>query len=749
MTPERFQQVDRIFQDAVECGEAGREAFLAKACAGDAELEAEVRSLLASSAEAAGRIGDALQEAAQTFPSGCTHGEAGSMAGPYLLVRQIGSGGMGTVYQAIRSDGEFFQTVAVKLVHRGMDTRSILQRFRTERQILANLTHPNITVLLDGGTSSEGRPYLVMEYIEGELLLDWCERNQLTIRQRIELFRQICSAVQFAHERKVIHRDLKPGNVMVTPAGLPKLLDFGIAKLLMEELLPDGAAVTETHFRFMTPDYASPEQVRGEPVTEASDIYSLGVMLYELLTGLRPFALTGRSPSGIETVICTGTAPPPSHAVRDPKLSHELAGDLDNITGMAMRKEPERRYRSAMELSEDLARYLEGRPVKAHKDSISYRASKWLRRRRSSVAIAALLMAATAAALPNFFRRPPVSLEAISLCDQARELTRMDARIRRQQGGIPPNLREAVSLYEKATRLDPNYVPAWIGLAETIEFAIDFDQPRWRELASQSLKAAQECIRLDPKNAKAWELIGNIHNREWNFSAAADAFQRALELNALAPYALRNYTTWLGYTGRTDEALELVRQALSHPIAMSNPDPHVISGRSWAILLSHQGALLLRAGRYQEAIESNRQALEIEATYRIANWIAGLALEALGDFTGAEKEFRLALAVAPEDTRPLAALGHLLARIPQRRSEALEIEKQLLDLHDRGRPVLCHAAIVRTGRGDIPGALDLLERSAGNQEGPLPSILVDQRMEPLRPEPRFQALVDRVQPFRR
>jgi len=279
VTPERFQQVDRIFQDAVECGEAGREAFLAKACAGDAELEAEVRSLLASSAEAAGRIGDALQEAAQTFPYGDTHGEVGSMAGPPAGAADW-QRRHGTVYQAIRSDGEFFQTVAVKLVHRGMDTRSILQRFRTERQILANLTHPNITVLLDGGTSSEGRPYLVMEYIEGELLLDWCERNRLTIRQRIELFRQICSAVQFAHERKVIHRDLKPGNVMVTPAGLPKLLDFGIAKLLMEELLPDGTAVTETHFRFMTPDYASPEQVRGEPVTEASDIYSLGVMLY-------------------------------------------------------------------------------------------------------------------------------------------------------------------------------------------------------------------------------------------------------------------------------------------------------------------------------------------------------------------------------------------------------------------------------------------------------------------------------------
>lgn len=244
MTPERFQQVGHIFQDAVECGETSREAFLAEACAGDAELEAEVRSLLANAAEAAGRIVGALQEAAQTFPPGDVYGEVGLMVGPYLLVRQIGSGGMGTVYQAIRSDGEFFQTVAVKLVHLGMATRSVLQRFRTERQILANLTHPNITVLLDGGTSSEGRPYLVMEYIEGELLLDWCERNRLTIRQRIELFRQICSAVHFAHERKVIHRDLKPGNVMVTPAGLPKLLDFGIAKLLMEELLPDGAAVT-------------------------------------------------------------------------------------------------------------------------------------------------------------------------------------------------------------------------------------------------------------------------------------------------------------------------------------------------------------------------------------------------------------------------------------------------------------------------------------------------------------------------
>lgn len=536
---------------------------------------------------------------------------------------------------------------------------------------------------------------------------------------------------------------------MVTPAGLPKLLDFGIAKLLLEEVVPGGAAITETRCRFMTPDYASPEQERGEPVTEASDIYSLGVVLYELLTGSKPFTLAGNSPCEIEAAICTGTVAPPSKTAPDPKLSHELAGDLDNIVGMAMRKEPERRYRSAAEFSDDLGYYLEGQQVKARKDSTVYRASKWLRRRRSFIGTAALLIVATSAAVPSLFRRAPVSPEVISLCDRARELTRMDARTRRQQGGIPPNLLEAISLYERATQLEPQYVPAWIGLAETIEFSIDFAQPRWRELTSRSLKAAQESIRLDPKNAKAWELLGNIHNREWNFSAAADAFKHALDLNALAPYALRNYTTWLGYTGRAEEGLEMIRRVLAHPAAISNPDPHVINGRSRAILLSHQGTLLLRTGRYQEVVESNRQALEVEATYRVANWISGLALEAIGNFAEAENEFRLALAVAPGDTRPLAALDHLLARNPQRRQEAFEIEKQLLAFHDRGRPVLCQVALVRTGLRNLAGAVDLLEISAADHEAQLPSILVDRRIEPLQSEPRFQALLARVQPYRR
>jgi serine/threonine-protein kinase len=298
------------------------------------------------------------------------------MAGPYRIEREIGRGGMGAVYLATRADDEYRKRVAVKVIKRGMDTDEIVERFRRERQTLANLDHPNIARLLDGGTTDDGLPYFVMEYVEGRPLDEYC--RTLSLAGRLRLFRTVCGAVQFAHRNLVVHRDLKPDNILVTSDGTPKLLDFGIAKLLR-----DGShqTIVETRpaDRMLTLDYASPEQIRGETISTASDVFSLGVMLYELIAGQHPFRRDNRPSHDVEAAICEEEPPRPA------------AGDLGLIVLTAIRKEPARRYGAANELDEDLRRYLEGLPVSAHADSVGYRAAKFVRRHKAGVAASAIV----------------------------------------------------------------------------------------------------------------------------------------------------------------------------------------------------------------------------------------------------------------------------------------------------------------------------------------------------------------------
>jgi eukaryotic-like serine/threonine-protein kinase len=333
---------------------------------------------------------------------------------------------MGTVFLASRADDQYRKAVAIKLIRRGMDTDSILSRFRHERQILASLDHPNIARLLEGGTTEDGLPYFVMEHIEGQPIDEFCDSRKLATVERLKLFRTVCSAVHYAHQNLIVHRDLKPGNILVNPEGTPKLLDFGIAKLLKPEMYAQTIAPTETMIRPMTPDYASPEQVRGQPVTTASDVYSLGVLLYELLTGHRPYRIKGSNPEEIERAICDQEPERPSTAItrkvetssadgvtlvtltpesvsrkRDSqpdRLRRKLAGDLDNIVLMAMRKEPQRRYASVEQFSEDLRRHIEGLPVIARKDTFAYRAGKFVKRHKVGVAAVAAFIVLTIAA---------------------------------------------------------------------------------------------------------------------------------------------------------------------------------------------------------------------------------------------------------------------------------------------------------------------------------------------------------------
>lgn len=414
MTPaERARRAQTLFEAALEVDASQRADFLKAACEEDAALREEVEGLL-SSLEAA--------ESQGIFPSLLRMPPEPSLVdqkvGPYHVLSELGDGGMGVVYLAERADEQFQKRVALKVVKRGMDASHILNRFRQERQILAGLEHPHIARLLDGGVTTDGRPYFVMEYVDGVPITVYCDRKRLSIEERLRLFRQACAAVQYAHQNLVVHRDLKPSNVLVASDGGVKLVDFGIAKLLNADPSVQAAPLTSTGFQPMTPEYAAPEQVRGEVITTATDVYALGILLCELLTGRRPYMLKSHGRQEIERAILDEEPKRPSTIVtprtepvrgiagqqitpeevsrarrtRPQALRRMLKDDLDNIVLMAIRKEPSRRYMSAAQLEDDLRRYLEQQPIAARPDTFVYRSAKFLRRHRMGVAAAGAMV---------------------------------------------------------------------------------------------------------------------------------------------------------------------------------------------------------------------------------------------------------------------------------------------------------------------------------------------------------------------
>jgi len=372
VTDPAWEAVKDIVAEAMDLEPRARSAFLDKECLGKPDLRREVESLLQF--DAPGSAFSNIDRVPERL-------------GPYRVVREIGRGGMGTVYLGERDDGQFEQRVAIKVIKRGMDTDAVLRRFYAERQILARLQHPNITRLLDGGTF-DGRPYFVMEYLEGEPLLDYCRGAALGIDRRIVLFLAVCDAVDHAHRNLVLHRDIKTGNILVDSSGTPKLMDFGIAKLLGEG---DAAEQTATAFRPMTPQNASPEQLRGEPLTTASDVYALGVLLFELLAGCPPYRVSANSPSELARIVCEEPVPKPS-SLAQPDTAKFLRGDLDNIVLKALEKDADRRYRWCAELAADLRRYREGLPVLAKAGTAVYRCRKFILRNRRAFAVAAVLL---------------------------------------------------------------------------------------------------------------------------------------------------------------------------------------------------------------------------------------------------------------------------------------------------------------------------------------------------------------------
>ncbi|MBZ5676378.1 MAG: serine/threonine protein kinase [Acidobacteriia bacterium] len=620
MTPERWAQIRQIFDGALERSEVDRAAYLRVVCARDDDLRREVESLLSSHDSA----GDFLDKPAASFAgttqtlisSGIDLQEypPGHRVGAYELQKCIGRGGMGSVWLATRSDNEFKKQVAIKLVKRGMDTQEILRRFRLERQLLAGLTHPNIAALIDGGSTPDGLPYLVMEYVDGIRIDRYCEQHKSTITERLKLFRDVCAAVQYAHGNLVVHRDLKAGNILVTADGIPKLLDFGIAKLIRNEFDTLAAAETRPELRPMTLDYASPEQVRGEPITTATDVYSLGVLLYKLLTGKSPYGLAARSDSALRKAICEQEPLKPSAVVlTDEKavipeatqkidLTHEetrdkarrrlkkkLAGDLDMIVLMALRKEPLRRYASVEQFSGDIRRYLEGRPVIARSDTFGYRSARFLR--RNAVAVAA----ATVATLTLL---GATILEQQSAARASQRDAIAEARLK---------VVEAESLHQQGDLMD-----AYFHLAESQ------GRPAALETYRSALASAREFERTHAELPAASRFLARAAIQVGNFAPdeALDLFTEARSrLDALAETETAEYFAALEGLGRAQfRRRDLLASLASFSRALQIAERQSSSGGRKLDQASANfwvGAVLAQNGENEAAAAKLRKAFEL------------------------------------------------------------------------------------------------------------------------------------------
>lgn len=478
MTTEQWQKVKEVYDELAACEPTKRAARLEVLCQHDRAVHTEVEQLL----EVQRRAGDFLESPPQLE---FTRDQAGKQIGAYQLLREIGRGGMGTVYLAERADDVHRKPVAIKLVWPGYDSAEIFNRFRQERHILAELDHPNIARLLDGGTTDEGWPYVVMEYVAGEPITHYCNQRKLSVTERLQLFQQVCAAVSYAHRNLVVHRDLKPSNILVTRDGVAKLLDFGIAKILDPALRPEALSLTNTGLQAMTPEYASPEQARGETITTTTDVYSLGVMLYELLTGHQPYRFSWRTlhevlrviaeqeplrpsqvsqsgsvpravASGLDTeiasptVTASGTEPTTFNNAQEntpDKLRRRLQGDLDNITLKALRKEPEHRYSSVELFAEDIANHLEGKPVIARTPTVTYRINKFVRRNKVSVAFAAFVVMVLVASIIFVGRQWRTDGARARENLHAQYAARMNQAVQERENFNVEGIREAVETY--------------------------------------------------------------------------------------------------------------------------------------------------------------------------------------------------------------------------------------------------------------------------------------------------------------
>ena len=524
--------------------------------------------------------------------------KAGMRIGPYQILRELGHGGMGAVYLAERADEHYRQQVAIKLIKPGLGGATIRKRFRNEMQILAELNHPNIARLLDGGETVDGVPYLVMEYVEGRPIDVFCDEKQLPIDERLRLFATVCAAVQYAHQHLVIHRDIKPGNILVSEEGLPKLVDFGIAKLLDQ----DRMDATATAMPFMTPDYASPEQVRAAAVTTATDIYSLGVVLYELLTGRRPYRLKSGVAHEVAKAICDEEPRRPSTTQK------RLHADLDNIVLMAMRKEPERRYATAEQFAEDIRRHLSGLPVRARPATFSYRAGKFVRRHKFGVA-AALLIAVTL--LVGIIAT--VWQARVARAERARAERRFN-EVRQLANSFVFEVHDAVANLPGATPARSLIVQRGLKYLDSLAQDAAGDRGLQRELAGAYEKLG--AVHYTPSVAHLGDLAVALesHRKE---AALREALLAADPGNAdYQRELLDSYwyiATLLGRQGDMAQELEIIRRQLPEREQLAAAEKDAFVDRyNLAATYVYLGNLLTHMGDANSGLEQQQKALQIK-----------------------------------------------------------------------------------------------------------------------------------------
>jgi serine/threonine-protein kinase len=676
VTPQRWHQIEEIFARAESLDAARRADFLDEACAGDAELRDEVESLLAAAATPDRRVDQPIVSLREPLEPSIV----GRRIGPYRVLEEIGRGGLGAVYRAAREDGEVDQVVAIKRIKRGMDTDEVLRRFRAERQILANLDHPGIARFLDAGTAEDDRPYFVMEYVDGERLDDYCKTQALSIEERLGLFCEICSAVHHAHQNLVVHRDLKPGNVLVTESGRPKLLDFGIAKLLT----PEAAARTElTRLGSapMTLEYASPEQVRAAPVTTASDVYSLGVLLCELLTGERPHRLEGCSLAEAIRRVCEDEPTPPS------RFRPDLSVDFDSIVLKALHKKPADRYRSVEQFSDDVRAYLAGRPVLAHEASRTYRLAKFLERHKLAVAAAGTLLLAVlgVGVLVTFLWQRAVAERDRAETERRRAERVIDLLVDvfespdpdRAQGG-EPTARELLDLGREKVlgglAEEPEVRAALLQVMGRVYRRLG-DYGDSRNLLEEALRLRRRTLAADhPLIAESLHDLGYVLHRQGDLAGAGPLFEEAVAIqrrNAQRfPLELARGLTNLSQLRYDEKKYEEAQAVLREALEIKRRIPGT-TDEDLVVTLSNLAAMRKVLGRWEESVELYREVLEIRRRAHgplhtgVAQSLVnlGTVLRDLGELGEAESLLREALEVR----RQLQGEGHPEVAIAHRR----------------------------------------------------------------------------------
>jgi serine/threonine protein kinase/tetratricopeptide (TPR) repeat protein len=726
----RWQKIQSLFEEVVDSGPAEREARLANSCRNDADLRNSVESLLASDQKTDDPLLNAIGDAAESLLEEHQDRLLGTRIGTYRVVSILGHGGMSTVYRGERDDSQYQQTVAIKVLHHAALHPRLRSRLHSERHILATLDHPSIARLIGSGDLEDGTPYLVMEHVDGESIDAYCDSRTLFVRERLELFVQVCIAVQYAHRNLVVHRDIKAANIFVTGDGQPKLLDFGIAKLLAPESLSHTLPVTRLQERILTPENAAPEQVLGRPITTATDIYSLGVLLYQLLTGRSPYRLLSYSQLQLERAICMDDPVRPSQMViaklsaetdvdrsrisdrrglSPQRLRTRLSGDLDAIIAMAMRKEPDRRYPSVEAFADDLNRHLTGRPVLARQGDWRYHASKFLRRHVLAVlGVAAVILGLAVIAGVTLWQNHRIEL--------ARDATAQERDHAQQVSAF---------LVDVFSQADP--------------FNALGREPTAKDLLDRGAEKILGNASLQPEvRAQLLESIGLAYRRQGLSERAVPLFEQAVAIRReerpldshRVAAALANLAQALTDGGHLISAEGYLEQALQ----MSRSGDQSPSSETGDILdqfgqfeLNAKSDSKAATKRFSEALDIYRNAMGNQ-NLSVAGTLTNLAAAAvwMGDFPLAERNQREAMTIFqatvsrnhPDHAAALATLGYILTQrekyqeAEQVLNEALEIQRNVFGANNqRIAQIESHLGILYDRQGESARAIQATQNA--------------------------------------